>query len=155
MEIFLNTFQEGSRTVAFWPLSPPFVKPNYDYIAICKLMIPSLRMELSKRVNDSDGLTTDAKVSFEALRVRASSRSFVSTPHLRPPSPPTPSDPACLYIHVCALPILILAITRMAAHVKGRFVRSQWMGQYWQHAHCISDQCSGLDSQVWCFHWKE
>lgn len=86
--------------------------------------------------------------------------SFQSISFLRiPPPPPLRSillHPFFfLYIHVCTLPILILAITRMAAHVRGRFAHSQWMGQYWQHAHCISDQCSGLDSQVWCFHWKE
>lgn len=64
-------------------------------------------------------------------------------------SPP----PACLrsartiprFVYSCVyLPILILAITRMAGHVRGRFAHSQWMGQYWQHAHRISDQCKGL-----------
>lgn len=49
------------------------------------------------------------------------------------------------FVYSCVyLPILILAITRMAGHVKGRFAHSQWMGQYWQHAHRISDQCKGL-----------
>lgn len=49
------------------------------------------------------------------------------------------------FVYSCVyLPILILAITRMAGHVKRRFAHSQWMGQYWQHAHRISDQCKGL-----------
>lgn len=49
------------------------------------------------------------------------------------------------FVYSCVyFPILILAITRMAGRVKGRFAHSQWMGQYWQHAHCISDQCWGL-----------
>lgn len=49
------------------------------------------------------------------------------------------------FVYSCVyLPILILAITRMAGHVKRRFAHSQWMDQYWQHTHRISDQCKGL-----------
>lgn len=71
---------------------------------------------------------------------------FPSKPHTRGLANfPRLGSLQCCVVYSCVyLPILILAITRMACHVKGRFAHSLWMGQYWQHAHRISDRCKGL-----------
>lgn len=109
-------------------------------------LIDSQRHQMQKCHSSSGSPTTN-----KSFHVRAPSQSRF---YARRTSEASVISPGCrlraactilCFVYSCVyLPILILAITRMAGHVKGRFAHSQWMGQYWQHAHRISDQCKGL-----------